>query len=85
MDNTICPYCGKPLEPGRIYAIKSTVPFWLPQGAQLEEFILSGKAINNAKGRVIGKVSKIGFYQKKCVLTGFCERCNVLITFMDRL
>lgn len=84
MDITICPYCGTTIKPGRIFAKESSVPYWLPDGAQLEKILLSGKAITEANGLAIGKASKIGFIQKECVLTSYCKTCNVLITFMGK-
>ena len=84
MEVTICPYCGRTIAPGRILAKESSVPYWLPDDAELENCFLSGKVITEANGLIIGKASKIGFIQKECVITRYCKNCNILITFMDK-
>lgn len=78
-----CPYCGKPFEEGRICAAESRVAYWLPKNSQINKPFLSTRAVEEVNGQVIGKASKLGFFQTEKVLTGFCKSCHVLITFMD--
>lgn len=77
-----CPYCGKPLKEGRICSIESRAPYWLPGNSDLTRMFVSTKAVTEAQGKVIGKASALGFFQKENVTTSYCETCNVLVTFL---
>ena len=83
MNRENCPYCGRPLEEGRICAARGTVPYWLPQNSEISKPILSGKAVRESGGQVLGKASGFGFLQTESTLTGFCKFCNIFVTFMD--
>ena len=78
-----CPYCGNPLESGRICSIESRAPYWLPGESLLKKAFVSQKAVEEVRGKVIGTAARLGFFQKQYAETAFCKSCNVLITFLD--
>ena len=77
------PYCGKPLEEGRICSIESRAPYWLPGESYLRKSFVSNKAVEEVQGKVIGTATRLGFFQKQYATTSLCRSCNILITFMD--
>lgn len=83
INKTNCPYCGNPLKEGRICSIESRAPYWLPGNSDLARMFVSTKAVKEVQGKVIGKASVLGFFQKENVTTSYCKTCNVLITFMN--
>ena len=83
MNSGNCPYCGEPLEEGRICADGGTAPYWLPRNSELTKPILSAKAVREVGGQVLGNASRFGFLQTRSALTGFCKSCNIFITFKN--
>lgn len=83
MEKSTCPYCGGLLEAGEIRAGEDRAPYWMPEEASVQGFLLTAKAVEKSGGQVIGKASKVGFFQSESVCTGFCKTCRVMITFLD--
>ena len=65
MNRKNCPYCGKPLEEGRICSIESRAPYWLPGESYLRKSFVSNKAVEEVQGKVIGTATRLGFFQKQ--------------------
>lgn len=76
-----CPFCGKKMEIGHIYAPESRAAYWLPENSEgIEGFFLTDKSVKDGGGIVLGKTRKIGFLVKERPKSYCCKWCKILIT-----
>ena len=81
VDTMMCPYCGKEMNRGQLHGLSQKAVFWLPDGVLPSDVgWASERNIQSLKGRVLGKVTKIGFFPQKSPDTFLCPDCNILIT-----
>lgn len=74
-----CPFCGSQMKTGIIAAPSEHGVFWMPEDCTLHTFLLTKKNIEDAGGRVLGGVTKFGFYTTTPPSAFFCKKCKVYL------
>ncbi len=83
MENSRCPFCGKEMVLGYIYAPEGHGTYWLPAHRNFEGYIVSERNVKKSGGFVLGSVTKIGFWAKEIPPSYYCQTCKRLITELE--
>ena len=76
-----CPYCGKAMRRGQLFAPRSSAVYWLPEEAKLKGWVVSTKSVQESGGEVLGEASPYGFLAKSRLVTYHCEECRCFLSF----
>lgn len=74
----LCPICQGDLIKGVIKSKEDSGVYWLPMPGTLEGWLLTKKKVLNARGCLLGKVSKLGFFSFEYPEVYVCPKCNML-------